>query len=600
MALVSIPTSDDVPSTLPHRDTAVIAISKIIEIHQSVIEEVAARCGRSPITIDTTKEIIYLRREVIRRGSRLSADEVITPAHLKQFLSETFGNATIAKDINLDVRMGTGKNSSKSGSGETIANECLQCIVSAMMQEFPTYSLAETIDFVADLDSGSLQGKIAPSIDIPLSIIDVHRMYLCSDTSNNTLKQNAESWIASSYWTAHALQKFFRGKDYIYAHQNSETGALLKTNSIAKIVSAFDLSAISSKPDVYNPADIFVISRGYRDQILGEFNTWIVNASDSDILDNYRKNRNTYKSITFRHLRTRNLGFVSLKKATASNPGLKLIATTETSAFPEFAKNLDNYTLFLRKLQELNGDTSKMHQMIESLVNIIGVNYKDSTVTYEVQFDLRWNDQLIDLDVEPEKLSMGTYHNTFNMKKRAGATAFYGGIGFDGLDKLLKTYRNYNMVMQELVAIRKSIWNELSPDTSMPMSLQQPTFVYKKKDLQDAGTILGKDLFQEFLIRHIIAVTQLARKTPPNRQELERDTWEKYSKTQALWLFTRPGFHGWLTDLFKKQIALTIYGVAAKKGGVIFEAAEQPGKSPKITQSAFKEFTIPPHIVVGQ
>jgi len=558
------------------------------------------------ITVNSSVGKLYLSREFVRIALEESKTSSINNSHLQKFLEQVFNkkiNRNEFSELYQFIGLGTGKITTQVGKGETIEAESLQCVICALLRSNKDKSLAEITDYICNLTDIPNYKQLENSIDIPLKLAQIQSYFSFNDL-NKATHQNAESWIFSGYQVAVKLNTFLKtGNEYLFCHQNSKMGKLVKTDTIAKLVSTFKLKNLSSKPDIYNPADIFIISKNKESELNAVFKEKFTGSEESQILANYKNNVHTYKSVCFRYLQAKDLIMVSLKKATSISPGLTLVGTAQVNAFPHFKDTVDNYTIFLKKMYEQRHDPTVMQRMIESLVNIIDIDYKDTTVTYNVLFDLKWNNENVNVSYDVELLSMGTYQNTFNIKKRVGATAFYGGIGFDGLSEILQSYSQFRKFTEELMEIRSSVFKELSPEPP-PSSLIKLGFVYKKKDLEQTEKLLGPELFQEFLVRCILRFTELARKSPPNREALKYDSLEKYTKTQAMWLFTKPEFKGWLNSYFKKQIALTIYGVSAKKGGKIFEPdpsrLEDPIKKEYVPISAFKELVIPPHIVVGQ
>jgi hypothetical protein len=397
-------------------------------------------------------------------------------------------------------------------SPSTFRQELLQCVALAY---FIKNSGTTNEDFFNYLENFS-DDKDPESI---LSIVYVD----CDIKGDLGIYHNtspaANTWVKSSIDIARFLiSKLNLNSNYEIYHHKSKFGKLIKDDCLTKIATKLNSKIISSKPDVYNPTDIWIIEKNSKTDIENELKKYIID-KDVNIVGNYSANENTYRTIIEKYYIKKKIYQISLKKSKTANNiinseylasknkltgiGFKIIGMNANA--DRRIEDIDPYTKFLLAFDQVlnEGNETKIMKFIEDLVKINKLNYKDEVLQPNLIFELNYNNVKIPHS-EIEKWKLDTPGNTFNMQK-IGGTSWSGGLNTNGVHHILTNYPKYNKIFSNLKAIRLNSYKEIQTDPSSIVTniLNKSEIVYKQSDLKKIKDDLGNTLYLYFLARSI-------------------------------------------------------------------------------------------------
>lgn len=340
-------------------------------------------------------------------------------------------------------------------------------------------------------------------------------------------KNSAREWVRSSIDIARFLIKKLRlTSNHEVHHQKSKFGSLIKDKCLKKISEELQTTEISSKPDTYNPTDIWIVHKNSELAIRKELNKYILSKNNTaNIVANYAANKNTYKSIINRFYIAGKLYQISLKKSGtsklvidqtylsstngSSGIGYKIIGST--MKLQQKIKDIDPYTRFILAFDEVlqEGNVGKIMKFIDDLVEVKKINYKDEVLQPNLIFELNYGDVNIPY-AEVENWKLDTPGDTFNMQK-IGGTAWSGGLNTNGIHQILENYPKYKSIFKEMQRIRVAAYTSILKsyrakgiDPSIVTTLQKNEIIYKKDDLKIIKDALeNTNLYITFLVESI-------------------------------------------------------------------------------------------------
>jgi len=340
-------------------------------------------------------------------------------------------------------------------------------------------------------------------------------------------KESAREWVRSSIDIARFLIAKLRLKSsHEVHHQKSKFGSLIKDHCLKKISEELGTSEISSKPDVYNPTDIWIVDKTSEKQIRKDLGTHII-SKKANIVANYAANRHTYKSIINGYYSKGKLYQISLKKSKtaklvtdqtylgskngSSGVGYKIIGST--MRLQQRIRDIDPYTRFLLAFDNVlqDGNATKIMKFIEDLVDVKKLNYKDEVLQPNLIFELNYENVSIPY-ANVEKWKLDTPGDTFNMQK-IGGTAWSGGLNTNGIHQILQNYPKYNPVFREMQRLRvssyKSVRTNGPVDPNTISTLNKNEIIYKTGDLKTIKDgFENTNLYIEFLVESIHRLTR--------------------------------------------------------------------------------------------
>jgi hypothetical protein len=278
---------------------------------------------------------------------------------------------------------------------------------------------------------------------------------------------SAVSWVKSAYWTADALGKkniIGNYSDYIYAHSSSQTSRYIKEQPLTIVASLTSsvLGIDTLKPDMFNPADIYIIKKNSLNAIIDDYKKVISEIFADETSLKYEE----FYQLIKKHITDKECIPISLKKSLTPNPPSYLTGTL-TSLNEHHLPLVDSYTHII---SYLNDNLSNLQQKINDLIHINYVKYKHSIETFDVNFTFNYSDlskQISELEgrkviLSNEYYSLTTASMTWNAlpTNAQGKTigAYTGGAGFTQVAAILKKYPETNKVFDEIKKHRKNAY----------------------------------------------------------------------------------------------------------------------------------------------
>ena len=322
--------------------------------------------------------------------------------------------------------------------------------------------------------------------------------------------------------------------------------------------------------------------------------------------------KNTYRTLTNKYFSNRAMIGISLKKVPSNrNANLRIIGSIAGAG--QLKLHLDPYTEFIAKVEQIE-KRSELYKLIDTMVDVVKIGSTDPRAYFVVDYKLDYKS--VNIADKVEKITLQIGRSGFNAAK-PGQLGFVGGASYLVTLPILQKYPRYNQMVREVISIREKAFKFAVDSNNISKKLNR---LYKaaeekvKKNtlvLYDAEdniiikqfcaeydkTISNpKDSFQEYRI----AVSKLCKNKSLNSPHgllatLNKDNFKTtgvpktlqndYVHAQGLYMYTRQSED--LKKFFKKQISLTLYGIMAKSGGVVFHSK----KKGMLTEHAFaKEF----------
>lgn len=412
----------------------------------------------------------------------------------------------------------------------TFNQEMIQCAALAFFIKKSSASNGDFIDYLENFYNGKDEDDV-------LDLVKAQYIIKSQLGVFHTSSDAGKSWVKSSIDIARFLIKKLNLNDnYEIHHQKSRFGHFIKDECTESIYTALDTKNISSKPDVYNPTDLWILNKNHEREIRRELGTYII-SKKANIVGNYATNEHTYKSILDKYYEKDWLFQISLKKAKGStlsidekyrsktsgsnlSIGYKIVGTV--MKYQQRKADIDPYTKFLLAFDQVlrEGNKSKIMGFINDLVEIKQINYRDETLQPNLIFELNYEGVNIE-DGGVERWKLDTPGDTFNMQK-SGGTAWSGGLNTNGIHNILTNYSDYNPIFKEVQTTRKEafleVYKGLTNEDTLPGEvkalLDKSEIIYKQNDLKKIKDYLNDDSYIRFL------VSAIERLSKPYRGEL--------------------------------------------------------------------------------
>ena len=425
--------------------------------------------------------------------------------------------------------------------------------------------------------------------------------------------------IKSAYSIARVLQDSSlvgNLSQYKIFDQSSSFMKSVKDDALNKTLEALELPK-SIGSDILSSVDIILVKTNKVNTIEKDFENNISgNAVDNmTILNNLAygdTGKNTYRTLTNKYFADKDMIGVSLKKIPSNRKAnLKIIGTIAGAG--ELKLNLDPYTEFLAKVEQIQS-RSELYKLIDNMIEIVKIGSTDPRAYFIVDYKLNYKN--VNIADKVEKINLQIGRSGFNAAT-PGQLGFVGGASYAVTLPILQRYPRYNQMVREVISIRQKAFDFAVDSSKISKDLKsyydKAVAKIKKNTLvlyDAADNIIikqfcteydkyiknSKDSFQEYRI----AVSKLCKnksmksphgplatldknnfKTSGVPKTLQND----YVHAQGLYMYTRQGED--LKKYFKKQISLTLYGIMAKKGSMVFHSK----KKGVLTEHAFaKEF----------
>lgn len=310
---------------------------------------------------------------------------------------------------------------------------------------------------------------------------------------------SAQSWIKSAYWTAESIGKkniIGNYSDYIFAHSTSQTSRYIKEQplSLVATITSSLLEIEQLKPDMFNPADIYIIKKSALQEIVNDYVNVI---NDIYIKSEDKLNHTPFHRLITTHIREKKCIPISLKKSLTPNPPAHLTGTLY-NVHEHHLPLVDSYTHIIKYLSTgLPG----LEEKINELITINKVKYKHSIETFDVNFTFNYSElsqkipelkrkQII---LSNEYYSLTTASMTWNAlpTNEQGRTigAYTGGAGFTQVAAILKKYPATRSVFEQIKEHRKnayllamSEYVENSSNITIPSVLNKSTILNEGTD----------------------------------------------------------------------------------------------------------------------
>lgn len=439
-----------------------------------------------------------------------------------------------------------------------------------------------------------------------------------SSEDGGPTKLDAE--IKSAYLTAEILQNtpiLGNLSQYQIYDQASNFMKIVKDDALKNTLNALKLPKEVGS-DILSSIDIILVKTTKERSIVKDFEDNISgNIDEMTILNNLAygdKGKNTFRTLTNKYFFDKDMVGISLKKVpTNRKANIKIIGTI-AGARGELKLYLDPYTEFLGKVSTIKS-RAELYKLIDDLVEVTEIKPTEPRAYFSVNFKLNYKD--VDITDQVVKINLQIGRSGFNAAE-GGKLGFVGGASYAVTLPILQRYPRYNQMVREVKSIREKAFNFAVDKSKVPtnlksdynkaiLSVNKNTLVlYENSDNQvikdfcekyDSATGNRKDSFQEYRMgvsklcknkslkstdNLLKALDTKSFKTTGVPKTLHND----YVHAQGLWMYTRQKED--LKKYFKKQIALTLYGIMSKKGAKVFHSKQKEAFSEEAFVKEFK------------
>ena len=389
--------------------------------------------------------------------------------------------------------------------------------------------------------------------------------------------------VAESFVTNSTL--FSDLSEYVFLDQDDDFTITVKDNSLKKLKTVFKLSG---NYELLSPVDMFCVRRKAKDMVQKDFEKYLVDATEEDILSNMafgKEGRNTYRSITRKHFHSRDCIALSLKfpKTIAGTKHVKIVGSTTSMV------GLKNFIDPYGKLigQMLNSDTD-----IEKLISkAITINFDEFRIQsdllsweYPVTFnytevvDSKTREPLYHTNLKFELLTWASAG--FNGRWLIGGqkTTWVSGVGVGTSEQVLFRYPEYRSIMDNIIRIRRTVFEKMAPEKTTPADmLPKRTAALNaltQRHILSNAKIKAVDLFfanaKLSQTYRFTVIDELTKHMKTNLKSTNPTNIKQHfvAAQLAYFLFLAQS----KDSLFlKKRIFLSIFGMLTKSGYKIFE-----------------------------
>jgi hypothetical protein len=535
---------------------------------------------------------------------------------------------------------------------QTNLKESIQCFAFAYFAENPIKSgkanevlhvenWYNIFDSSVDLNGENLKSKYGQYLsstfgsDTFESVVKKYR-----STITKTGKTSVKSGVKKVYLIVKKVvdSNFFTSNlnQYEFLDQSDPFTVLVKDDCLTRIASKLKMGG---KADLLSPVDLFILRKSKKSQIFKEFFDNILGATQNQILSNLswgKTGKNTYRTISNKHFKSKDLVGISLKlPETIKGAGvLKIVGTEDVD--PHLLDFIDPYT---KLIAAMLAHPTKTKELIDKVIDIEFDNFRitPSILSWEYPVTFRYKDVVdprsgIELYKNNLRFKLFTWSNAgFNGQWYKGQGApgnWTGGAGIESLGELFIKYNEYPAVLNELVEIRKESFyyaihkSTADPFTIIPSNLKSD--YNKALDAIEEKTILTSS--KQSSAKHILQFFQNFDKTNKKYYQYQKEfiksttkhmrnaskttTNDKkrleahYVACQCAWFLFRggPNLHKYL----KQRMFLSLFGLITKSGYKIFQGNEETIMENYI-KTTFKKnkrsveayFNAAPHIVLS-
>ena len=439
-----------------------------------------------------------------------------------------------------------------------------------------------------------------------------------SSEEDGPTKLDAE--IKSAYSTAEILQStpiLGNLSQYQIYDQASDFMKIVKDDALKNTLNALKLPKEVGS-DILSSIDIILVKTAKERNILKDFEDNVSgNIDEMTILNNLAygdTGKNTFRTLTNKYFFDKDMVGISLKKVpTNRKANIKIIGTI-AGARDELKIYLDPYTEFLGKVSTIKS-RAELYKLIDDLVEVTEIKPTEPRAYFSVNFKLNYKD--VDITDQIVKINLQIGRSGFNAAE-GGKMGFVGGASYAVTLPILQRYPRYNQMVREVKSIREKAFNFAVDKSKVPTNLKSDynkalqsvnkntLVLYENSDNQtikdfcekyDNATSNTKDSFQEYRMgvsklcknkslkstdNLLKALDTKSFKTTGVPKTLHND----YVHAQGLWMYTRQKED--LKKYFKKQIALTLYGIMSKKGAKVFHSKQRETFSEEAFVKEFK------------
>ena len=426
---------------------------------------------------------------------------------------------------------------------------------------------------------------------------------------------------------------------YVFLDQSDPFTTMVKDGCLERIANAFDLSG---KTDLLSPVDMFIVKKSKVASIYKEFNTHIMNVSDTQILSNTawgKTGKNTYRTISNKFFKNGDLIGISLKlpESISGSGVLKIIGTENVN--PHLLNFIDPYTKLIAAMLAHPKDTKKL---IEEVIDIEFNNFRitPDLLSWEYPITFKYNDIIdprtkLKLHYKNLRLKLFTWGSAgFNAQWYSNQDApgnWTGGASSVPIDELFVRYNEYPTILRELIELREeAFFYAIHGSTNDPSSKIDPKIKSDyEKALSDVGkamilisdkrTNVGeaarlvnflesysktKNAYHVYQTHLIKSTTKLMRGASKTVTRDSKRLNAHYVACQCAWFLFRggPNLHKYL----KQRMFLSLFGLITKSGYKIFQGNEETimedylqKKFEKNKKSIKAYFNAAPHIVLS-
>lgn len=439
-----------------------------------------------------------------------------------------------------------------------------------------------------------------------------------SSEDGGPTKLDAE--IKSAYLTAEILQNtpiLGNLSQYQIYDQASNFMKIVKDDALKNTLNALKLPKEVGS-DILSSIDIILVKTTKERSIVKDFEDNISgNIDEMTILNNLAygdKGKNTFRTLTNKYFFDKDMVGISLKKVpTNRKANIKIIGTI-AGARGELKLYLDPYTEFLGKVSTIKS-RAELYKLIDDLVEVTEIKPTEPRAYFSVNFKLNYKD--VDITDQVVKINLQIGRSGFNAAE-GGKLGFVGGASYAVTLPILQRYPRYNQMVREVKSIREKAFNFAVDKSKVPtnlksdynkaiLSVNKNTLVlYENSDNQvikdfcekyDSATGNRKDSFQEYRMGVSKLCKNKSLKTTDNLLKaldtksfkttgVPKTLHNDYVHAQGLWMYTRQKED--LKKYFKKQIALTLYGIMSKKGAKVFHSKQKEAFSEEAFVKEFK------------
>jgi len=439
-----------------------------------------------------------------------------------------------------------------------------------------------------------------------------------SSEDGGPTKLDAE--IKSAYSTAEILQNtpiLGNLSQYQIYDQASNFMKIVKDDALKNTLNALKLPKEVGS-DILSSIDIILVKISKERNILKDFEDNISgNVDEMTILNNLAygdKGKNTFRTLTNKYFFDKDMVGISLKKVpTNRKANIKIIGTI-AGARGELKLYLDPYTEFLGKVSTIKS-RAELYKLIDDLVEVTEIKPTEPRAYFSVNFKLNYKD--VDITDQVVKINLQIGRSGFNAAE-GGKLGFVGGASYAVTLPILQRYPRYNQMVREVKSIREKAFNFAVDKNKVPTNLKSDynkalqsankntLVLYENSDNQviknfcekyDTAIANTKDSFQEYRMGVSKLCKNKSLKTTDNLlKALDTESFKTtgvpktlhndYVHAQGLWMYTRQKED--LKKYFKKQIALTLYGIMSKKGARVFHSKQKEAFSEEAFVKEFK------------